>query len=940
MKRTINIFLTICLFVISVCAQQSTKGSIHGRVFDSLGALLGGVDITLIDPARAEQRVKTNQEGAFIMGGLTPGKYTLRAASAGFAAYENTEIDILPGKAASLDITLNVTITEQVNVAEQAINTDPEANATATVLKDKDLEALPDDPDELAAALQALAGPGAGPNGGEIFVDGFSGAKLPPRDTIKEIRLNQNPFSSEYDRMGLGRIEIITKPGSEKFRGDFEVQFEDESLNSRNPFAANRPPFQLRGFEADLSGPLVKNRASFFIGAEHQSIDNNSLINAQILDSNLNQVLFQQGVVTPAVGIEFNPRVDIKINQKHSLTARFGYSRNTLQNAGLGGFDLLSRAYNTLNSDHSIRLTETAVLSPSLVNEIRFQYITIKNRLSGDTGAPTIRVNDAFTSGGANIGQASNSERRFEFQNNVSVLFAKHTLKIGGRIRHASVSDISPNNFAGTFTFTSIDQYRNTLLGLPGAYPTQFSIAGGNPEATVKVLDWGIFAQDDWRVDPKFTLSFGLRYENQTDVSDNANFAPRVSFAYAPGAGANKIPKTVIRGGFGIFYERFGRNLILQTNRFNGINQQQFLINDQTAAGQALLDAVIFTSGGVTNVPGIASLNSQPQTTRTIAPDLRIPVYLQTALSIERQLPYKTTVSLSYVNTAIRNVLRSRNIIAPLIGVPPLPTAGNIFRYESTGRYDQNQLIFNLRSNFSKKASIFGNYSFGAAKSDSDGAGTFPAYTYDLSDEYGNSAQDIRHRFTVGANYSAPLGLRFSPFISFRSGVPYNIITGIDSNGDKLFTERPSFATDLNRQCDFGTPGNPDIQNCVVQTVLGAFDRQPLAGQTIIPRNYGRGSSYLGVNLNITKEFGFGGGGKKSGVKKDDDDESPYKLEFAVQIRNLFNRTNPGTPVGNLSSRFFGQATSSAPNFGGGGGGGGSSTANNRRIRLEIQFSF
>jgi hypothetical protein len=856
MRLNIRIFLALCLFAASITAQPGAKGSFHGRVFDSLRGLLGGVSIVLVDSTGAERRVQTNKQGSFTIEGLVPGKYTLRAASAGFAAYENKEIEILPGKTASLDITLEVTVTENVNVAdERTLGTDPDSNASATVLKEKDIESLPDDPADLEAALQALAGPSAGPNGGEIFVDGFSGAKLPPRDTIKEVRLNQNPFSSEYDRMGLGRIEIITKPGTEKFRGEFETQFEDESLNSRNPFSTNRPPFQLRSFEGNLSGPIVKNRASFFLDAEHQAIDNNSLINARLLDPNLNVISLQQSVVTPTVGIEFEPRIDVKINEKNSLTVRYEYERSIQQNAGLGGFDLPSRAYNTRSTDHTIRMTEAAVLSPTMVNEARFQFVSIRTRQNGDTGTPTIRVNDAFTSGGANIGDASNTERRFEFHESVSTLFSKHTLKVGARIRNAAVTDISPGNFAGTFTFSSIDQYRNTILNLPGAYPTQFSIAGGNPEASVQVTDWSVFAQDDWRIHPKLTLSLGLRYENQTGVPDNSNLAPRFSIAYAPGAGAKKTPKTVIRGGFGIFYERFGRNLILQTNRFDGVNQQQFVVDDQTPAGRAILDAVIFNvNGAVTNLPSFASLSLQPQTTRMIAPDLSIPRTIQTAISIERQLPRKTTVSLSYVNTSIRNLLRSRNINAPLNGVRPNPAAGNIFQYESTGRYSQNQLIFNFRSNFSENVSIFGNYGFGGAKSDSEGAGTFPANTYDLSGEYGNSLQDIRHRFTLGGSYSAPLGLRFSPFISFRTGVPFNIITGTDSNGDTLFTERPSFAA---------SPSEPGV----IATRFGVFDPTPEPGDIIIPRNFGRGSNYLGVNLNIAKEFGFGGGGGNKRIK-------------------------------------------------------------------------
>jgi hypothetical protein len=310
-------------------------------------------------------------------------------------------------------------------------------------------------------------------------------------------------------------------------------------------------------------------------------------------------------------------------------------------------------------------------------------------------------------------------------------------------------------------------------------------------------------------------------------------------------------------------------------------------------------------------------------------------------------LPFKTTLAVTYINAQTRRLLRSRNINAPLNGVRPLPNAGNIFQYESTGRFNQNQVIVNLRSNFHEGVSIFSNYAFGGAKSDSDGSGMFPANSYDLSGEYGRSALDIRHRFVVGGNLTAPFGFSFGPFITFRSGVPFNITTGADTNGDTLFNERPAFATNVSE------PG-------IIASRLGTFDPTPDPGDAIIPRNYGRGPEFFVVNLRATKEFGFGGGEKKSsqgqggggggrgginspfggggGQRGGDDDESRYKLEFTAQIRNLFNRTNRGVPVGNLRSPLVGESLGLAGGFGFGGGGG--SQAGNRRIELQVQFSF
>ncbi|HEX8844407.1 MAG TPA: carboxypeptidase regulatory-like domain-containing protein [Pyrinomonadaceae bacterium] len=996
------------LFCSTSAFSQQSSATLRGQVVDELGGLIVGATVTVADANGVEKTATTNEEGHYAFSALAPGRYTVRVNLAGFAPYENMAVEVTAGRTEPLNITLAVAIEEQVvTVTEEApLNTEPDNNAGAVVLRGADLDSLPDDPDELAEALQALAGPSAGSaGGGDIFLDGFSGGRLPPKESIREIRINRNPFSAEYDRLGYGRIEIFTKPGTDKFRGQASFNFNDESLNARDPFAPTRASFQRRRYGGNLSGPILKGRASFFVDFERNETDDNEVINAFILDQSLNVTPFSQTVLTPRRSFTFSPRLDWQLNPTNTLVVRYEFERSTRENAGAGDFSLLSRAYDTESTEQTIRLTETAVINQKIINETRFQYVRDRTRQVGDNSQPTINVLEAFTGGGSQIGLSFNNVDRYELQNYTSWAAGKHALKAGLRVRHVSLTDSSPRNFAGTFTFsgglapqldasnnividpatgqpvlvtiTSIERYRRTLffqgqgrtaaqIRALGGGATQFSIAGGNPEARVTQTDFSPFIQDDWRLRPNLTLSLGLRYEKQTNIDSNLDFAPRVAFAWSPGGGGNqRQQRTVIRGGFGIFFDRFGENFTLQANRFNGTNQQQFVVTSATTNGLSVLD--LFPT-----VPTIDALTgfSIPQTTRLVAGDLRTPYTMQAALSVERQLPFNSTLSLNFISARTLHVLRSRNINAPLpgtftgvpgSGVRPFGNVGNIFQYESSGRFNQNQLVVNFNNRLSRKFTFSATYTLNSAHSDTDGAGTFPVNQYDLTPEYGRSSQDIRHRlFLSGTINALPWGIRLNPLVTINSGRPFNITTGRDTNGDTLFNERPAFATDLTKPR-------------VVVTRFGAFDPNPTAGQELIPRNYGTGPSFFTVNLRASKTFGFGevkstadgaqgsgggggraggagggrgggdrggrGGGGRGGAGGGGDSEtgSRYNLTVSFNVQNLFNHVNAGQPIGNLSSPLFGQSNSTAGRFGFGGGG---QTSGSRRVDIQLRFSF
>src|ERR1019366_6763395 len=430
---------------------------------------------------------------------------------------------------------------------------DPSANVGALVLKGTDLDSLSDDPDDLQSDLEALAGPAAGPNGGQIYIDGFTGGELPPKESIREIRINQNPFSAEYDRLGFGRIEVFTKPGTDKFRGQVFFNFGDSMFNSRNPFAPGK-------------------KASFFIDAERRDQQETSVVSALILTGP-----FSQAVLAPQVRTTVSPRIDYQLNSKNTLVGRYRYENTARDNQGSGVFTLPSRAYNVRDSEQSASLTDTIMVSNTVINETRFQYIHETNLQLGSNEAPGISVLQTFTGGGTpfGLGRSYSNEDHYELQNYTSIVHGTHFFKFGGRLRDVRLDDLSTQNYNGTFTFTTLQDYQ-------AGTPSQFSIVGGTPLATVKQYDAGLFATDDWRLRPRFTLSLGVRYETQDNMGDHADIAPRLGFAWGVGGGKSGQPKTVIRGGFGIFYDRFSESNVMTALQQNGILQQQYFVTDPT----------------------------------------------------------------------------------------------------------------------------------------------------------------------------------------------------------------------------------------------------------------------------------------------------------------------------------------------------------------------
>ncbi len=943
LRRTVLEALAIALISTVALAQQKT-GTVKGTLTDDSGGVIPAVSVSLAGNGVA-QKAQTQADGSYTFAGLAAGDYTVSVSVKGFQPFAK-QVTVAAGATAQFPIQLALKIEKQEVMVEgesgPTLSVEADNNATQLVIRGEDLQALPDDPDDLADALQALAGPGAGPNGGQIYIDGFSGGQLPPKESIREIRVNSNPFSAEYDRLGFGRIEILTKPGTDTFRGGFSINYGNGVLNSRNPLATNKPDYSNRMFSANFGGP-INHRSSFTIDFNRRDITDNAITHATYVDpSNPLNVLYNNAsLVTPNANMSIGPRVDYQLSTNHTLIARFEEHTNSRDNSGLGGTALpppLSQIpYNTEGNSQELMLTETAILSPKVVNETRFQGTRNYSDTLGNL-IPSLSVSGAFNTGGNDRGNDRSLSHHFELQNNTSVMHGVHTIRFGVRVRRDSDGSQNQSGFGGGFSFigglapvldasyriltdssgnqlsqtlTSLQQYQLFLqleqagfttaqIQQLGGGPSRFNIQSGMSYISGHRWDAGPFVQDDWRVRPNFTLSLGLRYEVQNLLSDHKDIAPRIGIAWAPGNSKNGRTKTVIRGGIGLFYDRVGTGAFENAILNNGVNQLSYTVYNPTFYQFSYVSGVPTFA---VSLPALSTLSPGTNQISIVDPKLRSDYSIQSAIGIERQLPHTTTVALTYTNNRSVHLSQNVDINTPLPGTfnPELPLsatngvypfgfgAGHITELESGGFMRQNILMFNFNTRFSSRVSLFGNYSLSYAK-DLPGSPTNP---YDFALDYGRSSMDRRHNFMMTGSVMGPAAVRFAPFVTLASGSPYDVTGGTDIFGDNGSV-----------RADFAPSGTSCTSSNVRCTPYGNFQAVTNAGSlgNLIPRNYLTMPGLVSLNMRVYRVFGFG----------------PKKGANAAAAA----QGGPGGGMGGMPPGGFGGGGMGGPGGRGGGGGG------------------
>jgi len=932
-----RLVLSLTLLFLGPFAFAQNVGGMRGQIVDPSGAIVPGASVALTT-GKNVFTTKSGQDGAYSFREIPSGIYTLTVTADGFAALTKTNVSIAGGQMRTQDVSIKIAVQEQditVTDRNRGVSVNPDENGGAIILNGNDLDALSDDPDQLQNELQALAGPAAGPNGGEIYVDGFQGGQLPPKSSIREIRINQNPFSAEFNRIGYGRIEILTKPGSDKFSGHIGSFGSTSALNTANPLVQQQPSYYLFSAQGDVNGPLSKHASAFFNAFDMQR-QNQSIINA--VNPNDTTTIIQQALPNPSSFLYLNPRVDLQLGKSNTLTIRESFSRNVATNNGTGGLSLAEQANDSRGTQNGLQIGDSIVVNSHLINETRFSWQRIRNSQTPNFLTPTVTVQGAFITGGSNSGVVQDHQDVFELQNNSTATSGLQTMRFGGRLHAIRDANYSTSGANGNYVFQSIDHY---LAGTPDQYRVTIV---NSPLARATLYDGALFFQDDWRIRPNLTLSTGLRFESQNWINDHADWGPRLAVAWAPGFTGKQPAKTVVRAGYGWFYDRFNvpgslnspgaTPYVVQTIHQNGINQQSYVVNNPD-----------FFNPNVPTVPEQGEATSRP-TVYTIDPHFHAALNMQGGVGVDRQVG-KATFNATYLFTRGIHQYLSNNVTAPTFDPATYTITGALpntynYQFQSGGVFNQQQIITtaNLRL---RRISLTSSYTYSYANSDTQGPNYFPSVAQNPGFDYGRASFGIHNRVFLLTTYTAPHGVILAPLLSAQSGTPYNVSIGSDLTGNNQFNARPTY----------GTCGAVDV----VSTPFGCLDSNPTGkGETIVPFNLGTGPANVIFHMRASKVFGIGpkkegssgaggmnqntsvnGRGLSSGSagpKLDATVPRKYSLTVVVVALNLFNIVNRGAENGVLNSSLFGQSQTLA------GGPYGSPTPGNRTILFQANFAF
>jgi hypothetical protein len=846
-------------------AQQARDTRMLITVIDQTNAVIPGVRVAVTGMEPATQKiehppVQSDDKGLATIGGLVPGRYTARAEFSGFYPGVLKEVRIRQGDNRHIIVLLVENFQETVNVAQdaQAGAADRRGDAFGSVLTREQLDALSDDPDEMQRQLMEMAGPGA-----TLRIDSFEGGRLPPKSQIKSIRVTRDQFAAENHSADSFFVEVITQPGIGPIRTGFRYNMRNSSMTARHPFHSTRGTEQDQNYGLNIGGGLVQNKASFFFNVSGNAAINTP--NATIVRSTGTQ-LGTLNYRMPSENLYLYSAFDWAVTRDQTLRFSFNRNQTNSKNQGIGGFEEAERAYSNRNNNNTFRAQEVGPLGRRFFINSRLNVGWTDTERKSVLEAPTVRIIDARTSGGAQKAGGRHS-RDVNFAMDLDYVRGIHSVRIGTAIDTNWYRSDETDNYLGTYTFEDLDDFE---AGRPRSYTRRV----GQPNVSYVNLQSAFYIQDDIRVRRSLSLTPGVRVEKQTHMN-GVTVGPRFGTTWAP----FKNGKTTLRASWGIFYDWLQTNTYEQTVRIDGVQQREINIANPTFP-QPTLDA-----SGVT-----------PVDRYLLDPDLGHPRNSRVSAGADYAFSPRIRVNAQYRYVRGEGLFRGLNLNAPVNGVRPDPRYANIIQVVGDARTRQHSVQVGGQTNPPqqqgrtaprwdfRRFNFFGNYTRAWNENNTEGPFSVPA-TGDLDLEWGTAGFHANHRFFGGFLTQAFRDLSVQFNVNGHLGTTYNHQTAVDANGDLIFNDRP-----------LGTARN--TLETAPHWTLNSFT------------NY---SFTFGPSLQLPPgiQFGPGAGGGLTVTSFTPPEQGRYRMTIVFQVFNVTNRANFTNYSGVEGTDFFRRPTSS-----------------------------
>lgn len=745
----------------SAAASQASGATITVTVVDQSGAVVAGVRaaLSVIDASAQTPRSVgvTDAAGRARFEGLDVGRYEIALEMPGFAP--RTVAVTITHERQTVRLTAPLELAGFVEVVRveadpRLARSDARGTAFKRVLTSDDLAALPDDPDELALAIRAMAGPGA-----VVRVDGFTGGRLPPKSAISSIRFSYSDFSAEYHEYTLGRVDIETKPGLDQFQGSALFTYRPTGLSARDATALQKTPVDVWGGEAALQGPIVKGRMSFMA-----VLTLNRERTAKLVDALTPTGPSRAALTARANGHMLWATVSLRAGQSQVVRVRYREFGVEAEQMNVGGLVLPEHAASSRRIERELLGIWKGALWPSTFNQTRVSIVNEGSSAHALTPGPTVLVPGAFTGGGADRGGGQRSWRA-RLADDLDVQMGRHALRFGLEGDATHLRSDAWESRAGTFVYATLDDY---LAQRPLLVTWRF----GDPGLSLETWRATGYVQDDIMISRSLTASAGLRFEKQSGISGLPVACPRASVTWAP------FDNTAVRAGYGRYREWIGDDILETTVALDGQRQHEFVAHSP--------DEIASLLGG--------RLGEVLPDRYQIAPTVTLPRFDRYVLSVDQKLGSPTTVAVSLVAIRGRSILRGANVNgADGTGNRPDPRFARIIEAQSVGSLTDSQLRVEVRHRLARpNLGLWMHYALGRVLDDSDGPFAVPADPNRPDLERGAAATDVRHQIGIGGVVVAGPHLFAFVDVSARTGTPYSITTGLDDNADGFVTDRPA----------------------------------------------------------------------------------------------------------------------------------------------------